>query len=106
MGSGSVWIVGVPVVDKLSPTDTLVVLRSKDRTDAWNKIRKLQKQMSVRDLIRVFEIGQRPDKPVPVSKHFCEVDILPGKAQGYVMCNLVWGWCQAVTGLKDYEMRR
>lgn len=106
MGSGIVWGLGLPVVDKLSPTDTLVVLRSKDRADAWNKIRKLQKEMSIRDLIQVYEIGQRPDKPVPVPKHFCEISIKPGKASGHVMCNLVWGWCQAVTGLKDYEERR
>ena len=105
MGSGIVWSLSLPVVDELSPNDTSVVLRSKDRADAWDKIRKLQKEMSIRDLIQVYEIGQRPDKPVPVPKHFCEIAIKPGKAQGYVMCNLVWGWCHAVTGLKDYEER-
>ena len=105
MPCGMVWSLGLPIVDELSPNDTSVVLRSKDREDAWDKIRELQKQMSERDLIQVYEIGQRPDKPVPVPKHFCEISIRPGGANGYIMCNLIWGWCHAITGLKNYEGR-
>ncbi len=95
------FCVGLPIVDELKPDAKNVILRSINREDAWSKIRKLQNQMSRKDLIKVWEIGMRPDKPIPVAMHFCEITIRPGEAEAYAMRSLVWGWTTVVTGLKD-----
>lgn len=98
------FCLGIPVVDELKSVteETNVILRAKNREEAWHKIRALQNKMSVKDLICVYEIGVRPDSPIPVAMHFSEIAIRPNKAEDHVMCNLVWGWVQIVTGLKDY----
>ena len=95
---------GLPIVDELPvvSSNTSVILRAKNRDEAWNKIRELQNKLTTSDLIKVYEIGLRPDKPIPVAMHFSEICIQPGQAKSYVMCNLVWGWNNVITGLKDY----
>lgn len=115
--SASLFCSGLPIVDELPvvSSDTSVILRAKNREEAWCKIRELQNKMTTNDVITVYEIGLRPDKPVPVAMHFSKICIRPGSVKNYIcisrgssktyiMHNLVWGWNHTITGLKDISI--
>lgn len=66
---------GLPVVDRIPQQDCHVILRSHTLQDAMRKVRRLQEGLTVKDMIKVYPIGLRPDKPVPVSAFFAEIEI-------------------------------
>ena len=66
---------GLPVVDRIPQQDCHVILRSHTLQDMQRKVRRLQEGLTVKDMIKVYPIGQRPDKPVPVSAFFTEIEV-------------------------------
>ena len=72
---------GIPVVDELPPQSGQYVLRSKDEQDLSRKVQKLQSGLTKDDLIKVYYIGYRPDRPIPVSRYFAEIYVGIGEAE-------------------------
>ena len=81
--SSTPFYLGIPVVGEIPPTDGNYVLRTKNYYDLGIEIRKLQDKLSINDLIKIYYIGYRPDKPIPVSRYFTEISVQIGKAQKY-----------------------
>lgn len=91
---------GIPVVDRLEPSDGSVVLRTKDRDAMNDEINRIQLLLSKQDLIKVCPIGFRPDRPIPTAAYFTEVCIQKGKADEWMhLLGLFSGaWPRVVTG--------
>ena len=82
--SSTPFCLGIQVIDEIPPIDGNYVLRTKNDYDVRMEIRKLQDKLSTNDLIKIYCIGYRPDKPIPVSRYFTEVSVQIGEAQsGY-----------------------
>jgi len=81
--SSTPFSLGIPIVDEIPPIDGNYVLRTKYDYDLGIEIRKLQDKLSTNDLIKIYRIGHRPDKPIPVSRYFTEVSVRIGGAQDY-----------------------
>lgn len=79
--SSTPFCLGLPVVDDLPSESGSYVLRTKDQKELAEKIRNLQDRLTVKDLIKIYFIGFRPDVPVPVSRYFAEICIEIGGAE-------------------------
>lgn len=66
---------GLPVVDRLEPTDGSVVLRTVNADEMIDEVRRIQNELSGTDVIKVYPIGMRPDQPIPIAMHFAEIRI-------------------------------
>ena len=75
---------GVPVVDSLPNSDGTYILRSKSHKDAIQEIGRLCQNLTTKDRISVYWIGNRPDKPIPVSRYFAEVRVEIGTADDWM----------------------
>lgn len=64
---------GLPVLD--TPAGTKFVLRGRNEDDCCEKINAFRKTVPTTDLIKICDLGLRPDKPVPVSAYFMEVQV-------------------------------
>ena len=73
--SSTPFCLGIPVVDDLPVEPGAYVLRTRTKHDVGTKIRDLQDRLSIHDLIKIYLIGYRPDKPIPVSRYFAEIHI-------------------------------
>ena len=82
--SSAPFRLGIPVVDTLPSSDGTYILRSKLRRDAMQEIGRLRQGLSTKDRISVYWIGNRPDKPIPVSRYFTEVRIRIGTAEDWM----------------------
>jgi hypothetical protein len=75
---------GVPVVDSLPNSDGTYILRSKSHKDAIQEIGRLRQNLTTKDRISAYWIGNRPDKPIPVSRYFVEVRVEIGTADDWM----------------------
>lgn len=75
---------GIPVVDRLEPSDGSVVLRTRNRTAMNIEIDRIRKLLSKKDLIQICPIGMRPDWPVPTAMYFTEVCIRKNEADDWM----------------------
>lgn len=75
------FCLGIPVVDELPPQSGKYVLRARDEQDLSRKVQKLQSVLTKDDLIKIYYIGYRPDKPFPVSRYFAEICVEIGEAE-------------------------
>lgn len=82
--SSTPFCLGVPVVDSLPNSDGTYILRSKSRRDAIKEIERLRQNLSTKDCVSVYWIGNRPDKPIPVSRYFTEVRVEIGGAENWM----------------------
>ena len=82
--SSTPFCLDAPVVDSIPNSDGSYVLRSKSRKDAMNEIKRLRQSLSTKDRISVYWIGNRPDKPIPVSRYFAEVRVEIGTAEDWM----------------------
>ena len=82
--SSTPFCLDAPVVDSIPNSDGSYVLRSKSRKDAMNEIKRLRQSLSTKDRISVYWIGNRPDKPIPVSRYFAEVRVEIGGAEDWM----------------------
>jgi len=74
--SSSVFCLGIPVIDKLrGGYPDHFVLKAKNKEDAEKKIGRIIDDMPGTDSVKVYHIGMRPDKPIPVATYFCEIKI-------------------------------
>ena len=74
--SSSVFCLGIPVIDKLrGGYPDHFVLKARSKEDAENKIGRIIDDMPGTDHVKVYHIGMRPDKPIPVAMYFCEIKI-------------------------------
>lgn len=81
--SSAPFCLGIPVMDDLPAESGSYVLRTRGKKEFTEKIQDLQNKLTVRDLIKIYFIGYRPDSPVPVSRYFAEVCIEIGGAEGW-----------------------
>ena len=79
--SSTPFCLGLRVVDELPAQTGEYVLRSRDEQDLSSKVQKLQSILTKNDLIKIYHIGYRPDKPIPVSRYFAEICVEIGKAE-------------------------
>ena len=79
--SSTPFDLGFPVVDNVPPEGGKYVLRAKDEADLSLKIQTIQNALSKNDLIMIYFIGYRPDKPIPVNRFFAEISVEIGKAE-------------------------
>lgn len=79
--SSAPFCLGVPVVDDIPAESGIYVLRTRSYHDLALKVNDLQNRLSKRDLIKLYIIGFRPDKPIPVGRLFTEVAVDIGGAQ-------------------------
>lgn len=94
----------LPIVDRLPTVSCEVILRSKSREDMEREIRRLQSILSRDDLILTYEIGLRPDRPVPVARHFAEVKIRIRGASDADVTESISPWWWVTTGKKKATM--
>ena len=98
------FCLGVPVVDDIPAESGTYVLRTRSYHDLALKVNDLQDRLSKRDLIKLYIIGYRPDKPIPVGRLFTEVVVDIGLAQKR---QSIYGlWCvsayhRIATGMKE-----
>ena len=101
---------GLPVVDIVPPEHGTYVLRAKDKADLSRKIQTLQYALSKNDLISIYFIGYRPDRPVPVSRFFAEIRVETGKAAEEWHKEFgLWDytlWHRIATGMRDEAEKR
>lgn len=50
------------------------------------EIASLRQHLSTKDRVSVYWIGNRPDKPIPVSRYFTEVCVDIGGAEDWMKC--------------------
>lgn len=74
------FCLGIPVVDELPPQNGQYVLRSRNEQDLSHKVQKFQSVLTKDDLIKIYCIGYRPDRPIPVSRYFAEIYVGIGEA--------------------------
>ena len=79
--SSAPFRLGIPVVDILPSSDGTYILRSKSRRDTMQEIERLRQSLSTKDRISAQWIGNRPDKPIPVSRYFTEVCVEIGPTE-------------------------
>ena len=72
---------GLSIVERLVPQESRVVLRTRNRDEMIRIIMRTRKQLTVRDLILVREMGLRPDRPISTPAWFAEVAILTDVSQ-------------------------
>ena len=97
--SSTPFNLGIPVVDSIPPEGGKYVLRAKDEADLSLKIQTLQNALSKNDLIRIYYIGYRPDRPIPVNRFFAEISVEIGEAE-------VWHkglWHRITTGMRGEQ---
>ena len=82
--SSAPFSLGLPVVDSIPNVEGTYILRSKSRRDTMREIERLRQNLSTKDLISVYWIGNRPDKPIPVSRFFAEVWVDIGGAEDWM----------------------
>ena len=74
--SSSVFCLGIPVIDKLrGGYPDHFVLKAKNKEEAEKKIGRIIDDIPGTDHVKVYHIGMRPDKPIPVATYFCEIKI-------------------------------
>lgn len=93
---------GLPVVDepKYAGLKEWLVLRAIDEADMMNKLRILQKDIPESVDALIYVIGYRPDKPVPVTRYFAEIEFREHKE--WVNPALL-GWAGIFQGTKEEE---
>lgn len=104
--SNTPFDLGLPVVDSVPPERGRYVLRAKDETDLSRKIQTLQNALSKNDLIRIYFIGYRPDRPFPVSRFFAEIRVEIGEAEVRHKGFGLWGynlWHRIATGMRGEQ---
>lgn len=96
------FCLGLSVVDKPEYTDLeeSFVLRAIDEADMMVKLRKLQKDMPKSVDAAIYIIGFRPDKPVPVTRYFVEIQFR--NHEEWVNPALL-GWAGIFQGMKEVE---
>lgn len=102
--SSTPFCLGLPVVDDLPAESGSYVLRAKDQKELAEKIRNLQDRLTVKDLIKIYFIGYRPDSPVPVSRYFAEIHLkICGDEERHSMHGY-WGcYHRIATGMRGEE---
>ena len=101
--SSTPFNLGLPVVDSVPPEGGEYVLRAKDESDLSRKIQNLQNTISKNDLIKIYFIGYRPDRPIPVSRFFAEISVEIGKAEVWNKGFGLWNynlWHRIATGMR------
>ena len=104
--SSTPFNLGLPVVDSVPPEGGRYVLKAKDEADLSLKIQTLQNALSKNDLIMIYFIGYRPDRPIPVNRFFAEISVEIGKAEvwhkdlDYRRYNL---WHRIATGMRGEQ---
>lgn len=104
--SSTPFNLGLPVVDSAPPEGGKYVLRAKDESDLSRKIQNLQNILSKNDLIRIYFIGYRPDRPIPVSRFFAEISVEIGKADVWHKGFGLWDynlWHRIATGMRGEQ---
>jgi hypothetical protein len=104
--SSTPFNLGLPVVDSVPPEGGEYVLRAKDESDLSRKIQTLQTTLSKNDLIKIFFIGYRPDRPIPVSRFFDEISVEIGKAEVWNKRFGLWNyslWHRIATGMRGEQ---
>ena len=104
--SSTPFNLGIPVVDSVPPEGGKYVLRAKDEADLSLKIQALQNALSKNDLIMIYFIGYRPDKPIPVSRFFAEISVEIGKAEVWRKGFGLWEynlWHRIATGMRGEQ---
>ena len=104
--SSTPFDLGLPVVDIVPPEHGRYVLRAKDEADLSRKIQTLQYALSKNDLISIYFIGYRPDRPVPVSRFFAEIRVETGEAEEWHKGFGLWGytlWHRIATGMRGEQ---
>ena len=79
--SSTPFYLGLPVVDELPTQSGKYVLRARDEQDLSRKVQKLQSVLTKDDLIKIYYIGYRPDRPIPVSRYFAEIYVGIGESE-------------------------
>ena len=79
--SSTPFCLGIPVVNEVPLQEGAYVLRAKNEAGLSQAIQKLQKNLSKKDLIKIYIIGYRPDCPIPVGRYFAEIHVGIGKAE-------------------------
>ena len=94
---------GLPVVDKPEYTDMKewFVLRAIDDADMRRKLKEFQKDIPKSVDALVYIIGYRPDKPVPVTRYFAEIEFR--KHEEWVYPSLL-AWTGIFQGMKETEI--
>ena len=87
--SSTPFNLGIPVVDSVPPEGGKYVLRAKDEADLSLKIQALQNALSKNDLIRIYFIGYRPDRPIPVNRFFAEINVYLMMVIHHILTNSV-----------------
>lgn len=100
--SSSPFRLGIPVVDHLPAISGDYVLRSKNEDAHIEEIQRLQQELSVNDIIKIYRIGLRPDHPIPISQYFTEVHVGIGEVEEWRNTfNGLSLYHNVVTGLND-----
>lgn len=102
--SSAPFCLGVPVVDDIPAESGTYVLRTRSYHDLALKVNDLQNRLSKRDLIKLYFIGYRPDKPIPVGRLFTEVAVDIGGAQEWQSTFGRWyvgAYHRIATGMKE-----
>lgn len=98
------FYLGAPVVDDIPAESGIYVLRTREDHDVGIKVRELQDRLTKHDLIKIYHIGYRPDKPIPVSRYFTKIHVELGNAEewqkgfGYWYTSL---FHRIATGMKE-----
>ena len=82
--SSAPFCLGIPVVDSIPNASGTYILRSKSCREAIQEIERLRQSLSTKDRISVYWIGNRPDKPIPISRYFVEVRVEIGMAEDWM----------------------
>ena len=79
--SSTPFCLGIPVVNEVPLQEGSYVVRTKNEAELSQVIQNLQKNLSKKDLIKIYRIGYRPDYPIHVGRYFAEIHIGIGKAE-------------------------
>ena len=100
------FCLGVLVVDDIPAESGTYVLRTRSYHDLAVKVNDLQNRLSKCDLIKLYIIGYRPDKPIPVGRFFTEVEVDLGGAQKWQSIFGRWyagAYHRIATGMKESD---
>ena len=98
--SSTPFMCGLPVVDKLEPKNYSCILRGKNSDDIYKEVYRIANLLTTNDRIKVYPIGLRPDKPIPTSAWFAEIEI----EIDYNCSNVLdTNWWTIVRGKKEAE---
>ena len=104
--SSTPFNLGIPVVDIVPPEGGEYVLKAKDEADLSLKIQTLQNALSKNDLIMIYFIGYRPDRPIPVNRFFAEISVEIGEAEVWHEGFGLWRyslWHRIATGMRGEQ---